>query len=100
MDEIGFRIWLTAHKTNSKVIGDIISRLKRIEKEFDYCDLDEEYKNNRCNKIIAALDYNGENKVMAEYSGVNLPIGKYYMSTFRYALKKYVAFCDEHSQLS
>ena len=52
---------------------------------------------------FSALDCNGENKVievMAEYSGVNLPIGKYYMSTFRYALKKYVALCDEHSQLS
>ena len=95
MDEINFRSWLLNKKVNPKVIGDTISRLKRLERELNQCDIDEEYRVDGCKRIFSALDKNGENEIMRGFKQVNLPIGKYYMSAFRYALKKYLAFVEE-----
>lgn len=95
MNEVEFKNWSTEQGKNRKVIIDTISRLKRIERECDHCDLDEEYRNDRCSKLLSAFLNKGLNDDMASYNTTSLPIGKYYMSTYRYALKQYVAFCDE-----
>ena len=37
----------------------------------------------------------GNNAEMKKYPNANLPIGKYYMSTYRHALKQYIQFSDD-----
>lgn len=37
----------------------------------------------------------GKNDEMKKYPNANLPIGKYYMSTYRYAIKQYIQFSDD-----
>ena len=95
MKEIEFRDWLNENNKNKKVIGDCVYRLKRIEREFDHCDLDIEYHNDRCQFLMDAFKNKGENENMKKYPNVEFPIGKYYMSTYRYALKQYIEFLDE-----
>lgn len=79
---------------SSKVAGDTISRLKRIEREIDHCDIDEQYRSDRCEYLLQLFVSMGNNEEMKKYPSANLPIGKYYMSTYRHALKQYVQFCD------
>lgn len=95
MNEVEFRKWLAEKGTNKKVQSDCISRLKRIERELGHCDLDKQYRNDRCEFIFGAFLKNGKNDTMKKYPHANLPIGKQYMSTYRHSLKKYVNFCDE-----
>ena len=95
MDEVSFRSWLSRKGVTPKVISDTVSRLKRLEKEMGHCDIDEEYRCDECRRIFSALKNNGNNEIMNSYQPVNLPIGKYYMSTFRYALNKYVDFIQQ-----
>ena len=94
MNEVEFRNWMTKKGTKTKIISDCISRLRRIEREFDHCDLDEEYRSDRCEFLMAAFEQIGQNEKMKRYQNANLPIGKYYMSSYRYSLKQYVAFMD------
>lgn len=95
MNEVEFRNWLTNKGVNNKVAGDTISRLKRVEREIENCDIDEQYRSDRCSYLSNLFLDMGNNNEMKKYSNVNLPVGKYYMSTYRYALKRYVEFCDE-----
>lgn len=95
MNEIEFRNWLMENGCTAKVAGDHISRLKRVERELNHCDIDEEYRSDKCNYLISLFDNNGNNEEMNKIKNNSLPIGKYYMSTYRLAIKKYVMFCDE-----
>lgn len=95
MNEVEFRNWLEKKGTKKKVQSDTISRLKRVEKEINRCDIDEQYRNDRCEYLLSLFTNMGNNEEMKKFPNANLPIGKYYMSTFRHALKKYVEFCDE-----
>lgn len=94
MNEIDFRIWLLKKDTNKKVVSDLVSRLKRIEKEINHCDIDYEYHSDKCEKLLSYFYKKGINAQM-ETIETSLPIGKYQLSTYRYALKKYIAFLDE-----
>lgn len=80
---------------NKKVQSDLVSRLKRIEREIKCCDIDEHYYNDRCEYLMSLFVNMGINDEMGKYSDVSFPIGKYNMNTFRYALKRYVEFCDD-----
>lgn len=100
MNEVGFRNWLINNGTNRKVAGDTVSRLKRIEREINYCDIDEQYRSDKCEYLMSLFLKLGNNDEMKKYPNANLPIGKYYMSTFRYALKQYVKFCEEETILN
>lgn len=100
MNVVEFRKWLAEKGTNKKVQGDCISRLKRIERELGHCDLDEQYRNDRCEFILSAFLNMGDNEIMKKFPHVNLPIGKYYMSTYRYSIKKYIEFCDEFNSVN
>ena len=95
MNEVEFRNWMKDNGSKTKVISDCISRLKRIEREFDHCDLDKEYHCDRCDSLLSAFENMGQNDNMKKYPNANFPIGKYYMSTYRYSLKKYIAFCEQ-----
>lgn len=94
MNEVEFKNWLSFKNTNKKVISDTISRLKRIEKELDFCDIDEEYQKDKCNYIKSLFFKNGENEEMKKFSKASFPVGKYYMSTYRSAINKYIEFKD------
>lgn len=91
MDEIEFRNWLAQGETKKKVQGDCISRLKRIERELGI-DLDKKYKETKLEDILKAFSNMGRNEEMEKYENVNLPIGKYYMSTYSHSLKGYIKF--------
>lgn len=95
MNEVEFRNWLLSNGRNKKVIGDIISRLKRIERELNPCDIDEQYRRDRCEYLLGLFLNMGDNDNMRKYLNANFPIGKYYMSTYRHAIKQYICFCDE-----
>ncbi|MBE6841284.1 MAG: hypothetical protein E7510_00440 [Ruminococcus sp.] len=94
MNEVEFRKWMIQQNKNTKVISDCVSRLKRIEKELNYCDIDKEYYIDRCEKILITFSNMGKNEEMEKYHNTNLPIGKYYMNTYRLAIKQYIRFMD------
>lgn len=95
MNEVEFRNWMVRNKTNRKVQSDIVSRIKKIEREIENCDVDEQYRSDRCESLMALFLNMGLNDEMKKYPNADFPIGKYYMSAFRYAIKQYVLFCDE-----
>ena len=78
-----------------KLNGDTISRLKRIEREIENCDIDEQYRSDKCEYLLKLFLDMGNNDEMKKYLNANLPIGKYYMSTYRQALKQYIQFSDD-----
>ena len=95
MKEIEFRIWLEKNNVNKKMQSDFVSRIKRIEREINHCDIDEQYCSDKCEYIMNLFSDKGQNTAMKKYPNANFPIGKYQMNTFRYALKQYIKFCDE-----
>lgn len=95
MNEVEFRNWMIRNNVNKKVQSDVISRIKRIERELENCDIDEQYRIDKCKSLMTLFLDMGTNNEMKKYPNANFPIGKYYMSTFRYAIKQYVLFCDE-----
>lgn len=100
MNEVEFRNWLSKRSICKKMQSDFISRLKRIEREINHCDIDEQYRSDRCESLMQLFTNMGRNDTLQKYSNLNLPIGKYTMNTFRYAIKQYVAFCDDASNES
>lgn len=94
MDEIGFRNWLATTGKSRKMQSDAVSRLKAIQRELGNCDLDSEYKNDCCHKLLSALDHKGINESMESFGSVNLPIGKYSLSSYKYALRMYITFIE------
>lgn len=94
MNELDFRNWLLKKGTSSKVVGDTVSRLKRIEREIENCDIDEQYRSDKCEFLKDLFKNQGNNDQMKKYPRAQFPIGKYYMNTYRYALKQYVLFLE------
>ncbi len=95
MNEVEFRNWMQVNNINRKMQSDIISRLKKIEREIENCDIDEQYRKDKCNLLMSLFLNMGINERMKEHTNADLPIGKYYMSAFRYAIKKYILFCED-----
>ena len=98
MNELEFKVWMNNNNINKKVQSDLISRLKKIEREINHCDIDEEYRSDRCEYLLSLFCKSGNNDEMLKLKYVNLPIGKYQISTYKYALKKYISFMEESSQ--
>ncbi len=97
MNEIDFRIWLNVNGVNKKIQGDYISRIKRLERALSV-ELDEQYALDKCTNLLLIFVNKGENSAMKKYAPQDLPIGKYYMSTYKLAIKKYVQFLDSISK--
>ena len=95
MNEIDFTLWLKANSTSNKLCSDYVSRLKRVERSIVECDLDHEYAKDRCQHLLSLFSQTGKNEAMKKCMIGPLPIGKYYLSTFSYAIRKYIAFKDE-----
>ena len=100
MNEIEFRNWLIKNGCTAKVVGDHISRLKRIERELNHCDIDEQYRSDKCKYLLGLFSNNGNNEEMKKIKNNTFPIGKYHMGTYRLAIKKYVMFRDETNSKS
>lgn len=94
MNELGFRNWLNQNYVKKKVQSDCISRIKRIEREIDYCDIDEQYRSDKCEYLMSLFAHMGNNEEMKKYSNAKFPIGKYYMSTYKRAIKQYIQFLE------
>lgn len=97
MNEVEFRNWLLNNKVDKKVQSDLVSRLKRIEREIENCDIDEQYRSDKCKYLMSLFSNMGKNLEMQKYSTANFPIGKYSMNTFRYAIKYYSKFCEQYN---
>lgn len=91
MNELDFRTWLSRQGVNKKVASDMVSRIKRIEREANYCDIDIEYRKDECSALLSLFKNKGINDNMNSLE-TTLPVGKYQLSTYKYALKKYIAF--------
>lgn len=96
MDEIRFRQWLSTEGKSKKVCGDIISRMRKIERELGNIDVDEEYEKDQCQKLLRLFENTGRNEQMRKYNS-NLPIGRYHLSAYKYAVKEYVLFRESLS---
>lgn len=95
MNEVEFKNWLSNNQVSKKMQSDLVSRLKRIEREISDCDIDEQYRSDKCERLMSLFSNMGKNPQMEEYPNADFPIGKYTMNTFRHAIKYYVNFCDE-----
>lgn len=94
MNEIDFFNWKI--KTSSlKLTRDACYRLKAIEKSLLSTDIDSEYKKDRCKTILLIFKNKGINNEMETLTDGSLPIGKYYLSTYKQALKQYVTFLSQ-----
>lgn len=94
MNEVEFRNWMAQNNVNRKVQSDIVSRLKKIEREIENCDIDEQYRSDKCKSLMALFVNMGRNNDMKKYPYAVFPTGKYYMSAYKYAVKQYVLFCE------
>ena len=94
MDEIGFRIWLSKKGIPQKQIKDTCSRVKSIEKTlFPYYNIEEEFGKDKCVEIMRFFNDKGALfKIYCE--DITLPIGYYYLSSYKLALRKYVEFLE------
>lgn len=95
MNELEFKQWLSDKGKNKKMQSDCISRLKRIERELNCCDIDSHYQQDGCRYLKSLFENCGDNDKMRKYPQANFPIGRYYMSTYRYALNLYIQFCND-----
>lgn len=94
MNEIEFKLWLMKNGIAKKVQSDCISRLRKIERELNHCDIDHQYRIDKCEHLMSVFSNMGNNDEMKKYPNANFPVGKYHMSTYRYAIKRYVQFVE------
>lgn len=94
MNEFDFFIFLEKEGLSRKAASDNVSRLKRIEKAIKDCDIDDEYKKDNCEHLLSLFSNKGENEEMKKVLIGQLPIGSYSLSTFRYAIRKYICFME------
>jgi hypothetical protein len=92
MNEVNFKLWLNDRGYSKKLQSDIVSRLKKIEREFGFIDIDDEYSNDKCEKLLSSFKNKGENEEMKRFNSLSLPIGKYQLSTYKYAVNLYLKF--------
>ena len=97
MNEIEFRTWLNNEGLSRKVQGDLISRIKKIERVCGNCDIDDEYNRDHCEFILSLFRNKGINADMDRFEKNNFPIGKDYMAAYKYAVQKYVLYRESIS---
>ena len=97
MNEVDFRNWFTKKGLHRKVVCDLVCRLKRMEKDMNFFDVDLEYKKDKCERILALFQKKGLNEDMQKLN-CKIPTGKYQFYTYKYALNKYIAFLEETTE--
>ena len=97
MNIVGFSNWLLSKGHNKKITSDIVSRLKRINREILYSDLhtniDEQYNFDFCKGLLNLLsrDMDKKNNVLRN---TNLPINKPEISNYKTSLNKYLKYLE------
>lgn len=94
MREFDFKLWLYSTNVNKKVASDLVSRLKQLELELSL-DIDLEFEKDHCTSLLTVFCNTGKNEAMAAVGLTSLPIGKYYLSSYKYSLKKYINFLEK-----
>lgn len=97
MNIVDFSNWLLSNDTNKKVTSDIVSRLKRIDRELmnknSYTTIDIEYSKDKCRTLLNSFDKTyTENDLLSDS---NLPLGKPALASYKYALNKYLQFLNQ-----
>ncbi|MEG1782858.1 MAG: hypothetical protein RR253_06385 [Oscillospiraceae bacterium] len=95
MNEMGFKNWLNKQGYSGKVISDTVCRLKKIEQICFSSDIDDEFSLDNCEKLLSIFKNKGENEEMASLHCSSLPIGKYQLSTYKYAVSLYIKFASQ-----
>ncbi len=98
MRELDFYNWLTNKSIPKKLCSDYISRLKRLEHSLSDCDIDDEYLKDKCKTLLELFYKSGQNEKMASRHIGNLPIGKYHIASYKYAINKYLEFLKFNQQ--
>ena len=94
MDIIYFRNWLINQNKNKKIISDIISRIKKVELLIG-SSIDEQDKKESCDFLLSLFNNKGINDQMNNFiinSNVSMPIGKYHLSAYKYAVNTYINY--------
>lgn len=97
MNEISFRKWLSKQGVSLKVQSDLIARIKRVERSLGNFDIDDQFKQDGCVHLLSLFNNKGLNKNMEKIEDVDLPIGKYSLSTYKHAVVKYVHYITDIS---
>ena len=93
MDESGLRNWLTQQGVNPKLISDIVSRLKKLCRDFSI-DLDKEYQTDGGTRVLNLFNKKGDG-LGAISQNSTVPIGRYSLATYKLAVKKYLVYLSE-----
>ncbi len=94
MNELEFKHWLAKEQYSKKIISDTVSRLKKIERINNYIDLDDEYALDQCVRLLSTFRNKGQNEEMNKLDSSSLPIGKYQLSTYKYAINLYIRYLE------
>ncbi|MFI3202374.1 MAG: hypothetical protein R3Y54_12800 [Eubacteriales bacterium] len=94
MKEIEFKAWLTSNNYSKKVQSDVTSRIKKIERIDYFTDIDSEYHSDYGVTLLSIFKNKGENEAMNKLDCSSLPVGKYQLSTYKYAIKLYFKFLE------
>ena len=81
MNTVEFNNWLLSNGTNKKVASDIVSRLKRIDRELLYSEcstsVDEQFNVDSCSSLLECLSKN--NRDVSKYFAI-IMISKNYLN--------------------
>lgn len=97
MNEIKFRQWLSKNNISKKMQSDLVSRLKRFERINGHIDIEEGYRKDNCSFLFSLFKNKGINNNMKKMGETELPIGKYQLSTYKYALSLYVKYLQDEN---
>ena len=92
MKELEYRRWLNKSGVSKKMESDFVSRLKRIETKLGIYDIDEEYKFDKCIRLMQYLSDGCKNSPYPkslEFTGTSNQ-----HTVLKYALKKYISFLE------
>ena len=92
MNELEFKIWLDKNSYSKKMQSDIVSRIKKLERANNFTDIEETIKIDNGLYLLSIFRNKGINEDMAKLNTSYLPIGKYQLSTYKYAVKLYLKF--------
>ena len=94
MKELDFRKWLNETGVSKKMQSDFVSRLKRLETKLEIFDLDEEYKLDKCQKLLKYLSDGCKNSPYSK--NLNLQGTSNQYTVLKYTVKKYISFLESN----
>lgn len=92
MKELDFRKWLNENGVSKKMQSDFVSRLKRLETKLEIFDIDEEYKADKCEKLLKYLSDGCKESPYAKNLELLGTSNQY--TVLKYAVKKYILFLE------